>query len=472
MNTNDRNTVGEFARSVRAQLSDLPALDVEELTEGLEADLAERLAEGGEELGDPVAYAAELRASAGLAPKAPLPAAVPLRRSLAIKAREVLAAPAGPPVHGLAARFPDRPAPRVVGAARLDRLRPARCHGHARTGRFFPRNFFEFVAWVGLIGVSVQWGRGRWLGSGTAGKTMKIAISVVAAVLMVPLLADLRLSISVNRAALRPAVQLRQPRSPAPEGVVNDGDNVSNVFAYDCSGQAAAQRAALRPGRQKSCPSARSARSTPPTTTRTWRRRIYGVPNQVLHRRARAGTSSRWTSTGRIPYVEDGTDPGRVPGAPAVRRRPAAAERVPAGHAAAAGGPAAHHDADGADPRSRGREGHRCQGRRKRHANPKPESRARRNRGSPRRRRNRPSRPCTVGRAAPTATAQRRLVRTRRVGSGLRVSRAAGAWPGTGPRPAGHRPRGSRPSAAPPGSRAARSPIQSAGWRRLPRWSW
>ncbi len=149
MNTNDRNTVGEFARSVRAQLSDLPALDVEELTEGLEADLAERLAEGGEELGDPVAYAAELRASAGLAPKAPLPPAVPLRRSLAIKAREVLA---GLRAHPSTASLIDflialRPVWWVRAAGSFS---ACSLPWSPRNGRCFPRNFFEFVAWVGF----------------------------------------------------------------------------------------------------------------------------------------------------------------------------------------------------------------------------------------------------------------------------------------------------------------------------------
>jgi len=63
--------VAAFVEQVRAGLGDLTEEEREELVGGLEADLSERLAEGGDvaELGDPVAYADELRAAAGLEPK-------------------------------------------------------------------------------------------------------------------------------------------------------------------------------------------------------------------------------------------------------------------------------------------------------------------------------------------------------------------------------------------------------------------
>lgn len=61
-------SIEKFAKAVRAELADLSQTEVEELTEGLESDLAERLAEEGSafELGSASDYAAELRASAGL----------------------------------------------------------------------------------------------------------------------------------------------------------------------------------------------------------------------------------------------------------------------------------------------------------------------------------------------------------------------------------------------------------------------
>ncbi|PRY58130.1 putative membrane protein [Knoellia remsis] len=66
--------VRDYVAQVRAALADLPPEDVEEFTTGMEADLAERLAEPGEgtlrdRLGDPETYAAELRSAAGLPPR-------------------------------------------------------------------------------------------------------------------------------------------------------------------------------------------------------------------------------------------------------------------------------------------------------------------------------------------------------------------------------------------------------------------
>jgi hypothetical protein len=58
--------VAAFVAAVRARLADLTDEEREELLGGLEADLSERLAEGEADLGDPAAYAAELRAAAGL----------------------------------------------------------------------------------------------------------------------------------------------------------------------------------------------------------------------------------------------------------------------------------------------------------------------------------------------------------------------------------------------------------------------
>lgn len=59
--------IAAFAKAVRAALSDLPADEVEELTEGLEADLTEAFSEDlRRELPDPAAYADELRIAAGL----------------------------------------------------------------------------------------------------------------------------------------------------------------------------------------------------------------------------------------------------------------------------------------------------------------------------------------------------------------------------------------------------------------------
>ena len=77
MNDTVSGQVRDYVLQVRAALADLPAEDVEEFTTGMEADLAERLAEPGEgtlrdRLGEPEAYAAELRSAAGLPPRGAL----------------------------------------------------------------------------------------------------------------------------------------------------------------------------------------------------------------------------------------------------------------------------------------------------------------------------------------------------------------------------------------------------------------
>jgi hypothetical protein len=66
--------VTAFVAAVRANLDDLSRDEVDELTDGLEADLADAVADSGatpaDLFGDPAAYAAELRSAAGLPPRA------------------------------------------------------------------------------------------------------------------------------------------------------------------------------------------------------------------------------------------------------------------------------------------------------------------------------------------------------------------------------------------------------------------
>ena len=62
--------VRDFLTAVRAQLADLDPEEQRDILDGLEADLTDLVAErGGEALGDPVAYARELRTAAGLSPE-------------------------------------------------------------------------------------------------------------------------------------------------------------------------------------------------------------------------------------------------------------------------------------------------------------------------------------------------------------------------------------------------------------------
>ena len=68
----DLDTRGtDFAAAVRSELSDLSRTEIQELTDGLEADLEDRLSEEGAAFdpGSPVDYAAELRSAAGISEK-------------------------------------------------------------------------------------------------------------------------------------------------------------------------------------------------------------------------------------------------------------------------------------------------------------------------------------------------------------------------------------------------------------------
>jgi hypothetical protein len=92
--------VARFVAAVRAELADLDPDVVEELTGGLEADLtdsleaartagsgsAEAVGPDATAFGDPVGYAAELRSSAGLPPRAPAPRALSTLGPLALVA--------------------------------------------------------------------------------------------------------------------------------------------------------------------------------------------------------------------------------------------------------------------------------------------------------------------------------------------------------------------------------------------------
>lgn len=73
LQTGTRSEVCAYVARVRVALSDLPDDEVDELTQGMEADLVELAAESGSirsRLGAPETYARELRTAAGIAPRA------------------------------------------------------------------------------------------------------------------------------------------------------------------------------------------------------------------------------------------------------------------------------------------------------------------------------------------------------------------------------------------------------------------
>ena len=226
--------IRSFALAVREHLDDLPAEELDEIIGGLSADLADQAADDGGvlELGDPAAYAEELRAAAGLPPRAeghPRPAlrerftawrtatAESIRRS-AFGAWLLDLLLALRPVWWVLRAF----GLWAVGTLLIALLPPYPYGPFAQWA--VPSNPLEWLALFGLIVVSVQWGRGRWLP-----KNRLRHIRTVASILAVLLLPSVFVSMFAPQAEY-------VADDYVPQGLMLDGVQVMNIFAYDEAG--------------------------------------------------------------------------------------------------------------------------------------------------------------------------------------------------------------------------------------------
>ncbi|GAA1797556.1 hypothetical protein [Leucobacter iarius] len=224
-----------FADAVRDQLADLPADERDELLDGLEADLVERISDGGEP-GDPIAYAEELRRAAGLPPRGE---AVGTWTRPTLRERvDAIEARLGTWAESTAARRG------IWGFVRS--LRPAwwvfRGLGVAFALMFFagfmvylngfpyPRSMTIAVL-LSLVTtlLSVQWGRGEWLP-----KRWMVWLRRMGDVIAVFALVFLLGSIA-NLGAVSSDVS-EQPQGQ-PGLNANADQRISNIYAYDCSGK-------------------------------------------------------------------------------------------------------------------------------------------------------------------------------------------------------------------------------------------
>ncbi len=217
--------IAYFARRVRRALSDLPAEEVDELTDGLEADLAESFAEDlRRELPDPAAYADELRVAAGLSAPATRrwgPSAW-WQRGLAAAQRRLASYPGSSPVLQLMASL--RPAWWVVRAF----VAAGWVFWFTRRGDGapLPRSFTEWTLTISLVLVSAECSRRQWRGRWATG-ALAVA-NVVAAVTLVPLSQHVTDEVVTWNDLSR--------WHPNKAGVYLDGEPVTNVFAYDAQG--------------------------------------------------------------------------------------------------------------------------------------------------------------------------------------------------------------------------------------------
>ena len=233
--------ITEFARRVREQLADLPAEDIDDLTDGLEADMAEAFADSpGHELPDVTAYALELRNAAGLpmreaSAKGGVGHAVRgMAESLRLKGSRLRKNPASAEFFDLLISL--RPVWWVLRAM-IAYLFVVWMTSDSRV--MAPHTFLQWTVMAALVVVSVQWGRGlwrmRWL------KWPLIIGNVVAAIVLVPVLthqADQTLTWQQAELAFGfnpggPAFAVGEAQA----GVKLNDKEVTNIFAYGADGK-------------------------------------------------------------------------------------------------------------------------------------------------------------------------------------------------------------------------------------------
>lgn len=236
-----RDDIRAFAAAVRTHLDDLPADEVDDLLDGLEADLSDQAAEAGDafEVPDAATYAAELRSAAGLpergtAPKKKIPLVHRAREAWYSAVRKVRANPAGAWLLDLLASL--RPVWWVTRGVIVYIWVVALFVPLGGSGGILSSMLlltFNAVAWVillSIIVVSVQWGRGKWMPF-TWLRAMVVVVSVIT-VLILPATWGAAATSLINT--------VYDSRSSASAGWVPglslDGLRVRNIYAYDANG--------------------------------------------------------------------------------------------------------------------------------------------------------------------------------------------------------------------------------------------
>lgn len=230
-----RPEITAFAAAVRAHLDDLPAEDVDELVGGLEADLSDQAAESGEDFTfpDAVAYAAELRAAAGLperTTKKPERVSVMDRSAQAAK-RAVTAVRANPlGAWVLETLLALRPVWWVVRGAAFYLFGIFLLNAFLIWTPYFTTQPLAWLVGAALVVVSVQWGRGRW----TPRTWVRVAAAIANVVAIVTtIVAITQIPLLIARATNDSAHYYTEPFTP---GLSVDGERVRNIFAYDAEG--------------------------------------------------------------------------------------------------------------------------------------------------------------------------------------------------------------------------------------------
>jgi hypothetical protein len=243
--------VARYASAVRAAFADLPAAERELLLEDLEDHLAEVAAEGegplADRLGAPEAYAAELRASAGLPdpgpglgrPRGARPRLRETRvaRDLAGAWRAALASPAGRAVAGFLPEL--RPAWWVLRGYLAVQAATVALSVLVYDGGFsfplpapFGSELLGLLATAVAVVVSVRWAR---RGRGGAGRRALTVLGNAALALFGVILA-LQLGANETYGDLYHPDEATVHAGPV-SGLRSDGKEISNIFPFDAKGR-------------------------------------------------------------------------------------------------------------------------------------------------------------------------------------------------------------------------------------------
>jgi hypothetical protein len=226
--------VAAYADSVRRELQDLPAGDVEDLTEGLEADLMEQFEESGAVPAlSPAAYAAELRSSAGLPERnvsGPASKGPGLRDSFRKAGTDFLARVQANPVSNAVLEFliKLRPVWWLLRAWAIFQILTVPFLG---TSGYIPRGFTSWVFLLVLIVLSVRWGSSPAPVKTVPRRTLK-AINIVCVAFMV-IMAPFIISHALTPPNNFPLNSYVPAYSP---GLSVNGSPVEHVFVYDKDG--------------------------------------------------------------------------------------------------------------------------------------------------------------------------------------------------------------------------------------------
>lgn len=188
--------VAGYVQAVRAELDDLPAETVEELTGGLDADLQEALAADGQ-FAPPETYAAELRSAAGLGERRAAPVARSLSWGLVREFSHSIDSVREDVRHQFATALAGQSWwPSVRDFARA--LHPTWWSVRAYLAYWYlaqlgdssqwepavPQTLFHWLALAALLVLSIELGRRRWPGL-IAAALVVLNVWLVVAVLMV-----------------------------------------------------------------------------------------------------------------------------------------------------------------------------------------------------------------------------------------------------------------------------------------------